>query len=123
MTGGDQPRVLVVDDDAAISRLLRVLLESQNFRVRLARNGSDALEALPEFKPDLVLLDLQMPVMDGRTFYKQFRSLGHDVPVILLSAFSVEAAQRELGAEGAIAKPFDPLHLGGAVSQLLERRS
>jgi two-component system KDP operon response regulator KdpE len=121
LTSDNSPSVLIVDDDPAIGRLLRVLLESQNVRVRVAPNGAKALEALAEFLPDLVLLDLQMPVMDGRTFYRQFRDRGHAVPVILLSAYSVEAAQEELGADGAITKPFDPIRVGVEISRILEQ--
>jgi CheY-like chemotaxis protein len=57
------------------------------------------------------VLDLQMPVMDGRSFYTALRQLPSDVPVLLLSAYGSRAAQRELGADDALDKPFDPVIL------------
>jgi len=93
----------------ALARLLRVLLESDGYSVSVAHNGAEALVLVGNAVPDIILLDLQMPVMDGRTFYREFRALGLTTPIILLSAYNPEAAQDELGANGALRKPFEPL--------------
>lgn len=108
MTSFVHPYVLVVDDDEALARMLRVLLESEQCNVRVAHDGREALSALGEFVPDVVLLDLQMPIMDGRAFYREFRSLGFNTPVMLLSAFNADKARVELGADDAMDKPCDP---------------
>jgi DNA-binding response OmpR family regulator len=66
-----------------------------------------------------IILDLNMPLMDGRTYFGELRVLTRRTPVMLLSAFDAEAAQRELGAEAAMSKPFDPVQLTDHVQQLL----
>lgn len=119
MNPGLPASVLVVDDDEALSRLLRILLESDSFTVKTAPNGKDALEVVREFIPDVILLDLQMPVMDGRTFYREFRQRGFTTPVIILSAYNPEEARAELGAELALRKPFEPLSVSSAVRAIL----
>ncbi len=108
MTANERPAILVVDDDIALARMLRVLLESEQCDVRIAHDGVEALDALDSFVPDVVLLDLQMPVMDGRAFYREFRSRGFDTPVMLLSAYNADKARLELGANDAMDKPCDP---------------
>jgi CheY-like chemotaxis protein len=115
-------RILVVDDDPAIARMLRVILESDGFHVESAENGLEALRLLDGFVPQLVFLDLQMPVMDGRTFYHEFRNRGFQTPVVIVSAFNAAQGQAELRAEGALSKPFEPDELI-RVSQRLIRRS
>jgi CheY-like chemotaxis protein len=104
--------ILVVDDDIGIRSLLGMALASERANVRMAMNGADALEVIRNSEPfDLIVLDLTMPVMDGRTFYRELRAMPCDTPVLLLSAFGAGAARRELGAEGAMSKPFDPFML------------
>ncbi len=117
MTAPERTRVMVVDDDPALSRMLRILLQSEGFDVMVANNGQQALDKLTEGEPALVVLDLQMPVLDGRGFFREFRRLGHRAPVLLLSAYNSEAARDELGAEAALGKPCDP----EAVAQLAQR--
>ena len=102
------PVVLIVDDDPSLARMLRVLLTSDGFDVMVAHNGREALDSLRDARPSLVILDLQMPVMDGRTFFKELKRTEYHCPVIILSAYNAEAARKELGAEAALAKPFDP---------------
>jgi len=100
--------ILVVEDDAAIRRLAHDLLEDEGFEVLLAETGEAGLTALAERRPDLVLLDLMMPLMDGATFAAELRRLHEDVPVVVLSGSRdiFEVAQ-SMGATGAILKPFD----------------
>jgi CheY-like chemotaxis protein len=68
---------------------------------------------------DVVLLDLQMPVMDGRSFYRAFRERGHSAPVLILSAYDAAAARDELAAEAFLDKPFDPSQVLASVSRLV----
>ena len=114
----EAPAVLVVDDDAALRHMLRLTLQDYGFKVRSAENGRDALEAVAEAVPDAVVLDLEMPVMDGRAFYRELRKRGIEVPVLIVSAYGARAAGRELGAP-AIDKPFNPDELIDAVRELL----
>jgi two-component system, OmpR family, response regulator MprA len=110
--------VLIVDDDAALLRTLRLTLSQNGFGVRLAENGRTALQSVMEQEPDAVVLDLEMPEVDGRTFYRQLRERGVDVPVLILSAHGARAAGRELGTP-AMDKPFNPDELVKALHDLL----
>jgi len=100
-------KVLVLDDDEALLRLLRLTLVSEGFDVVTATNGQDGLEKAQKEDPDVILLDLEMPIMDGRTFFRMLRSQGDKTPVLILSAYGAKAAQRELEAEASLDKPFD----------------
>jgi DNA-binding response OmpR family regulator len=103
-----QPRVLVIDDDRALLRMARLALVSDAMQVETAGDGLEGLEKLESDSFDVIVLDLQMPRMDGRSFYREIRSRGVGTPVVILSAYGAEAARNELGADGAISKPFDP---------------
>jgi DNA-binding response OmpR family regulator len=116
---GDAVIVLAVDDDPAILELLKLTLTDEGFTVASARNGAEALVSYDEVRPDVIVLDLEMPVMDGRTFYRELRERGNATPVLLVSAHGARAALRELGAEGAIEKPFDPYALGRRLRSLV----
>ena len=103
------PVVLVVDDDAPLRRMLSLTLRDGGFSVRSATNGRTALEDIDaEQLPDAIVLDLEMPVMDGRAFFHEIRERGVRTPVIVVSAYGARGAQRELGAEGYLDKPFNP---------------
>ena len=107
MTSETAPRILVVDDDAPISRMIQLVLQSEGVRVSTAPEGRSGLAALEDQSFDLLVLDLQMPVLDGRAMYRELRERGHSIPTVVLSAFGAEAAREELGAEAALPKPFD----------------
>lgn len=112
--------ILVVDDDPGIRNLLNITFSSERATVRTAAHGADALEAIGAHERfDLIVLDLSMPVMDGRACFRALRELPCDTPVLLLSAYGAASAQLELGAEGAMDKPFDPLALVELALQLL----
>lgn len=113
-----EQQVLIVDDDVALLRTLRLTLRQGGYDVRMAENGRAALESVVEQQPDAVVLDLEMPEMDGREFYRQLREQGLDVPVLILSAHGARAAGRELGTP-AMDKPFNPDDLLDAVRELL----
>jgi DNA-binding response OmpR family regulator len=115
----DSKRVLIVDDDRNLTRLLTTVLQLGGFGVLTAPDGEAALQLLDTEAVDLIVLDLLMPRMDGRAFYRELRSRGDPTPVLIASAFGARAAQQELGAEGAVEKPFDPEALLDVVTDLL----
>jgi len=103
-------RVLVVDDDASIQGFLAEALADEGYSVRTASNGREALSILETWRPDIILLDLMMPEMDGWGFRVQQRTmLGvANVPVIVLSATrDLNAKAAELEPAQVFAKPFD----------------
>jgi CheY-like chemotaxis protein len=102
------PRVLVVDDEEGIRRLLLEILEDEGYEARGARDGLAALELLDSWTPDLILLDLSMPRMDGWEFLEARRQKGlaPDVPVIVLSA-SRHIDHRLQAEHTVLPKPFE----------------
>jgi PAS domain S-box-containing protein len=124
---GEQVRLLVCDDDPAIRMICREVLESAGYLVREAVDGKHAIEEVRHFKPDLVLLDVMMPDMDGFATAKQLRSerSGALTPVIFVSARSQTADKVrafKLGADDYLEKPFDAAELVARVEKALERR-
>ena len=115
--------ILVVDDDTSILRLVRIKLQAEGYQVITATNGQEAVELVEREHPDLVVLDLMMPVMDGMEALRQIRRLSR-VPVILLTARSSGADKvrgLDLGADDYVTKPFDPDELAARVSAVLRR--
>jgi DNA-binding response OmpR family regulator len=111
--------VLVIDDDHSLLRMVTVALQDSGLRVVTATNGIDGLQALSNARPGVVVLDLEMPVMDGRAFYREMRSRGYSTPVLILSAYDARQANRELNASGYIDKPFDPDELVDRLRDLI----
>jgi CheY-like chemotaxis protein len=102
--------ILVVDDDPDILEALSDILVAEGFAVRRARNGQEALARFTPSPPDLILLDLMMPVMDGFEFSQQMRKRPDwaKVPIVVLSADrNVSSKAREVGAVSHLAKPFE----------------
>jgi CheY-like chemotaxis protein len=102
--------VLVVDDDPDILEALSEILEAEGFEIRRARNGKEALERLEPDPPQLILLDLMMPVMDGWEFAQRMRQRPSvaGIPLIVLSADrNVGSKATDIGAVGHLAKPFE----------------
>ena len=112
-------RILVVDDDPGLNRLVRAILRSAGFDVTTAADGRQALAIALAQHFDAVVLDLLMPELDGRGFFREFRAAGETSPVLIVSAYGAHDAQRELGAEGSITKPFDPEVLLHTLDNLL----
>ena len=112
-------KVLLIDDDPALVRMTRLALLSEGLDVDTATDGEQGLELAAAWEYDVIVLDLQMPIMDGRTFFREYRARGGAAPVVLLSAYGALAARAELKAEGAINKPFDPVVLVRTVRSLL----
>ena len=115
------PRVLVIDDDQALLRMLRLSMASEGLDVATARDGVEGLEELGASDFDVVVLDLQMPRMDGRTFFGEMAARGHRPQVVILSAYGAEQAQRELKVAAAVPKPFDPDDLIETVRRVAAR--
>jgi len=112
-------RILVVDDDVNLTRLLRAILRTSGFDVVTSGESTSGLTVAEQGAFDLIILDLRMPVMDGRTFYRELRAKGVQTPVVIASAYGARAAQAELGAQAAIEKPFDPDRLIDTVNRIL----
>jgi len=115
--------ILVVDDEPKIVRLARDYLEKNGFRVVIAADGPSALAMARRVHPDLIVLDLLLPGMDGREVCRILRAES-DVPIIMLTALSEESDQivgLEIGADDYIVKPFSPRALVARVRALLRR--
>jgi DNA-binding NtrC family response regulator len=116
-------RVLVVDDDAASRRLLEVRLRALECQATMAADGHEAMAAIKQQTPSLVLLDLQMPRMGGMELLRKLKQEEVDIPVIVITAHgSIEAAVEAMkeGAHDFLPKPFDPKHLEIVVRKALE---
>jgi two-component system alkaline phosphatase synthesis response regulator PhoP len=116
-------RVLVVDDEAQIVRVLRGYLEKAGFSVLTASSGPEALRVARQERPDLIILDLMLPGMDGLDVCRALRKES-DVPIIMLTA-RVEETDRliglELGADDYVSKPFSPREVVARVRAVLRR--
>lgn len=123
-----KPLVLIADDDPDILMLMSLTLERDGWEVVEARDGVDAYEAALERLPDLVVLDLMMPGLDGWEVTRRLRSgrSTRDVPIVVVTAFTEErqaARAIEAGADAYMKKPFSPRELlAKTASLLLERR-
>ena len=112
-------RVFAVDDEPALLRVIELSLSIEGFQVHTFHSPLDALAALSEGEhPDAIVLDLTMPEMDGRLFYRLARRAGYENPVLILSAYNARAVCQELGADDWLRKPFLPMELANKVSQL-----
>jgi len=117
------PRVLVVDDDTALADVVSRYLEREGFDVEVANDGASGLERALATLPDLVVLDLMLPVLDGLEVCRRLRTAG-DVPIIMLTARDDEIDRilgLELGADDYVTKPFAPRELAARVKAILRR--
>ena len=116
-------KILNVDDDTNISELISLYLNKECFETRCEENGEDALKAFSEFHPDLILLDLMLPGMDGYQVCREIRRHSQ-TPIIMLSAKGEvfdKVLGLELGADDYIIKPFDSKELVARVKAVLRR--
>ena len=116
--------VLVVDDDPTVSDVVRRYLELAGFEATMAADGLSALAAVRERRPDLVVLDLMLPGMDGLEVCRRLRDDDAEVPVIMLTALGEEADRvvgLSLGADDYVTKPFSPRELVLRVQSVLRR--
>jgi DNA-binding response OmpR family regulator len=115
--------ILVVDDDRKTVDLLRLYLEREGYKVRAAFDGRQALDSVKQSQPDLVVLDLMLPQVDGLAVCRAVRSAS-PVPIIMLTARSTEDDKLvglELGADDYLTKPFSPRELVARVRAVLRR--
>lgn len=118
------PRILIVEDNPDLAYGLRTGLEIEGYEVQLADNGETGLERARSWRPDLVMLDLMLPGMDGYRVLKTLREGGSDVPVLILTARGEEADKVlgfRLGADDYVTKPCGVLELLARVGALLRR--
>jgi two-component system, OmpR family, response regulator ResD len=116
-------KILVVDDDKNISEVLKMYLESSGYAVRVAHDGREAQEVFSSYKPELVLLDVMLPYIDGIDVLKWIRK-EHETPVIMITAKGEtfdKVLGLELGADDYIVKPFEPKELMARVKAVLRR--
>jgi DNA-binding response OmpR family regulator len=112
--------ILVVDDDPGVLRMSRLILATAGYEVQVACNGLEALENVARSKPDVLVLDLSMPVMDGWTAFRELERFEQRPSVLILSAYEAEEACHGLGAEAWLSKPFEPDELVFRVTALKE---
>ena len=121
-------RVLICDDDAPTRELVAAILGPEDYEMVFAEHGGQAIDLAREYQPDVILLDLMMPQMDGITACRQlkddFETAG--IPVLILTAFAefdARAQAEEAHADGYLTKPFSPLTLIKALEHLVEVRT
>jgi len=116
-------KILVVDDQLGVRRLLYETFQGENHVVEMAANGAEALQMLDSFRPDLILMDMKMPGMNGIDTLREIRVTYKDVNVIMMTAYgdaqNMEQAQ-ELGVLYYIGKPFDLFELRDRVRSILK---
>jgi two-component system OmpR family response regulator len=119
----NRTKVLVVDDDVNICELLRLYLEKEGYEVETVYNGKSGIEAFGRFAPNIVILDIMLPGIDGWQVCKEIRKVS-DIPVIMLTAKGEtfdKVLGLELGADDYIVKPFEPKELIARVKAVLRR--
>jgi two-component system phosphate regulon response regulator PhoB len=126
MKGSSEPTVLIVEDESALSTLLRYNLEREGYRVFEAKDGEEALLLADEAKPDLVLLDWMLPQLSGIEVCRRLRSRGHmrNVPIVMLTARGEEPDRirgLDTGADDYIVKPFSMTELLARLRAVMRR--
>jgi CheY-like chemotaxis protein len=115
-------RVLIVDDEEGFRDGVADLLSMEGYQVSVARNAVEAVPMLPDFKPEIILLDLRMPLLDGEAFLRGIRGLPatRRVPVVLISAKDeLPAIASRVGAAGYLSKPFEAPQLLALIERVL----
>lgn len=120
----DNPRILVVDDDARNVRVLQAMLNAENYTTLTAASGQEALQIAADAKPDLILLDVMMPDMNGFEVVEQLkiRAATHTIPVVIVSALDDRESRLyalQAGADEFISKPVDRSELSLRVKNIL----
>lgn len=116
--------ILIIDDDEGFRDGIVDLLEMEGYSVRAARNAVEAVPLLPEFRPDLILLDLRMPLLDGESFLRSIHGLPatRTVPIVLISAKDqLPSIASRSGATAYLQKPFEAPQLLAVIERVLAR--
>ncbi|MBS7262496.1 MAG: response regulator transcription factor [Eubacteriales bacterium] len=119
----EKQKILIVDDDKNICQVIKLYLENEGYATATAYNGKEGLEVFESSKFSLIILDIMMPVMDGRDMCREIRKQS-DVPIIMLSAKGEtfdKVLGLELGADDYMVKPFEPSELLARVKSILRR--
>jgi two-component system, OmpR family, alkaline phosphatase synthesis response regulator PhoP len=117
-------KILIVDDEFLIRKVLSFLMEEQGYEVTLAKDGADCFEVLKDFTPDLIFLDIMMPKTDGRDICRELRKDERfkDTKILMLTASGEYVANESwiaIGADGYVAKPFSPSKILEAVKKFI----
>lgn len=117
--------ILIVDDNVTNLKLVRVLLETEGYTIRTASHASEALRVLLDFRPQLILMDIQLPDIDGLTLTRQLKADPQtaDITVVALTAYAMKGDEEKAlasGCSGYITKPVDTRQLVRQVEQYLE---
>lgn len=119
-------KVLVVDDQNGVRRLLEELFKKEGYEVTAAADGVESLEKVKTSSPDLILMDMKMPNMNGLEASQEIRKINSNIPIIMMTAYGeTDVAQKalELGVRKYITKPFDILALRDMVREVLGQES
>ena len=119
--------ILIVDDNAANLKLARVLLRAEGYEVQTARNAEEALAVLRRFRPRLILMDIQMPGMDGMELTRRLKAdpATAGILVLALTSYAMKGDEERVlaaGCDGYIAKPIDTRRLPGQIAALIASR-
>lgn len=117
-------KILVVDDEASVVEVVRLYLERDGYQVAVAHDGATALNQVDTFEPDLIVLDVMLPEIDGLEILRRLRKQEKEVAIILLTARTQETDRifgLELGADDYVTKPFSPAELVARVKAVLRR--
>ena len=122
------PQILIVDDNPVNLKLARVLLEGEGYQVRTAVNAESALELLNDWKPRLILMDVQLPGMDGLELTRRLKADPdtREIGIIALTAYAMKSDEEKVrlaGCDGYVTKPIDAEALCQLVAQKLERET
>jgi two-component system alkaline phosphatase synthesis response regulator PhoP len=118
--------ILLVDDEPSILQLARMYLEREGYRVEVVEDGQAALSAVKRFSPDLVVLDLMLPELDGFEVCRRVRADANPVPILMLTARDDDVDKivgLELGADDYLTKPFNPREMVARVKAILRRKN
>ena len=118
----EKPTILIVDDEWAIARAIEIRLRAQGYEVLLAHDGGEGLEAAQQHRPDAIVLDVRMPVMDGMEVLARLATKKEtkDIPVVIASASMVDRSRAlDMGARFFLEKPYDFQALSCAIEQLV----